>query len=148
MAGNPKHFDTVILGDSMVKGLRQHAISKARESKVQIKCFPGANLTDMKHYRIPPLSTSAPKQVVLHVGTNDIFKKDSSSIIQELCEHIKKTSPGSAITISPIITRKDDDNSEVLEVNSLLNQMCERRNYLFLTHNNIDKSAEINQVYI
>ena len=36
---------TVVIGDSMLKGfIRQHSISRATRSNVQIKCFPGARL--------------------------------------------------------------------------------------------------------
>ena len=94
---------TVVIGDSMLKGLRQHSISKATRSNVQIKCFPGARLRDMKHYSIPPLSTTKPKNVILHVGTNDLHNKKPSDIMKdarELCDQIQNTCPNSTITIS------------------------------------------------
>ena len=47
---------TVVIGDSLLKNLRQHSIGKATKSKVQVKCFPGARLQDRKHYSIPVLS--------------------------------------------------------------------------------------------
>ena len=61
-------------------------------------------------------------------------------VTEGLCDHIQNTSPKSAITISAIITRNDDKNgAKVFEVNKLLEQLCERRNYVFLAHDNTDK---------
>ena len=35
---------TIIVGDSIVKGLQQHKFAKAAKQNVQIKCFPGATV--------------------------------------------------------------------------------------------------------
>ena len=114
---------TLVMGDSMLKGLRQHSLSKATRSNVHVKCFPGAQIHHMKHYSIPPLSATKPNHVVLHIGTNDIHKKTSIDIsreTEELCDHIRNTCSVSEITISSIITRNDDkDGLKVSEVNNL-----------------------------
>ena len=106
-----------------------HYISKATRSNVPIKCFPGARLRDMKHYSIPPLSTTKPKNVILHVGTNDLHNKKPADIMKdarELCDQIQNTCPNS--TISSIITRNDDENGfKVFEVNNLLRQLCGKK---------------------
>ena len=134
---------TIVMGDSILKGLRQHTISKATKSKVQIKCFPGAKLQDMKHYSVPPLSASKPKNIILHAGTNDLHCQSSTDIAKEtgeLCIQIQNTCPDAEIVISSIITRNDDENgSKVFEVNNLLKQLCEKNNYRFLANDNIDR---------
>ena len=48
---------TVIMGYSMVKGLRQHSITKATKTKTLVTSFPGAKIKDLKHYCIPILDT-------------------------------------------------------------------------------------------
>ena len=40
---NPVKNSTVVIGDSLLKGLRQHSITKATNTKVQVKCFPVPN---------------------------------------------------------------------------------------------------------
>ena len=79
------------MGDSMLKGLRQHTILKATRSNVQIKCFGGARLRDMKHYSIPPLPTTKPKNVILHVGTNDLHNKKPADIMKDARSYVTKS---------------------------------------------------------
>ena len=96
---------TVVIGDSLLKNLRQHSIGKATKSKVQVKCFPGARLQDMKHYSIPALSAK-PKHIIVHCGTNDLRNKKTDEIVKEtneLCQLLQKESPESDTTISSII---------------------------------------------
>ena len=124
----------------MLKGLRQHTISKATRSNVQIKSFPGARLRDMKHYSIPPSSTTKPKNVILHIGTNDLHNKKPADIVKDARSYVtlQNTCPNS--TISSIITINDDENGfKVFEVNNLLRQLFEKNTYRFMTHDNIDK---------
>ena len=75
----------------MLKGLPQHTISKATRSNVQIKCFPGARLRVMKHYSIPPLSTTKPKNVILHVGTNYLHNKKPADIMKDARSYVTKS---------------------------------------------------------
>ena len=75
-----------------------------------MKGFPGARLQDMKHYSIPVLSAK-PKDIIVHCGTNDLKNKISDEIIKEVNELgqlLQKESPGSDITVSSIINRKDN----------------------------------------
>lgn len=134
---------TVVIGDSLLKGLRQHSIAKATKSKVQVKCFPGANLQDMKHYSIPALSAK-PKHIILHCGTNDLHSKKPEEIINEtgeLCNYLQKKNPDADITISSIITRKGSQENKVAEVNDLLKLLCIENDFRFLVHQNIDFSC-------
>ena len=96
----------------------------------------------MIHYSIPPLTESKPKNVILHVGTNDLHNKEPSDImkdIEDLSDLIQNTCPNTEITISSIIARTDDENGfKAFEINNLLSQLCEKYNYSFLPHDNID----------
>ena len=60
-----------ILGDSMIKMIKPPKLSRSIGEKVNIKTFPGATINDMNHY-IQPTMKKQPKQVILHVGTNDM----------------------------------------------------------------------------
>ena len=46
---------TIIVGDSMIKGLRPDKICKSVKHKTQIKSFPGATVEDLNDYIKPSL---------------------------------------------------------------------------------------------
>ena len=54
----------VILGDSTVKGLQWWKMSK-NNTKVQMKCFPGATVSDMESYAIPTVRTQVKSYYML-----------------------------------------------------------------------------------
>ena len=58
---------TIIVGDSMIKGLRPDKISKSVKHKTQIKSFPGSTVEDLTDYIKPSLKRK-PKNIILHVG--------------------------------------------------------------------------------
>ena len=66
----------IIVGDSIIKGLRRDLLSWVAKRPVTVRSFPGATTADMKHY-LPQSLEAKPKAIVLHVGTNDL--KNSSS---------------------------------------------------------------------
>ena len=139
-ANHSPNNTTVIIGDSLLKNLRQQSIGKATKSKVQVKCFPDARLQDMKYYSVPALSAK-PKHIVVHCGTNDLKNKKPEEIVKEtneLCQLLQKESPESDITVSSIIHRKDNQGSKVDEVNNLSKSLCIGNNFRFLLHQNID----------
>ena len=41
---------TIIVGDSIVKGLRRDILSGAAKQRVTVRSFPGATSADMEHY--------------------------------------------------------------------------------------------------
>ena len=77
--------NTLVMGDSLLKNLRQHSIGKATKNKVQVKCFPGARLQEMTHYSMPALS-AMPKHIIVHCGTNYLRNKKSDEIVKEINE--------------------------------------------------------------
>lgn len=48
-----RNTKATVVGDSMVKELRQDRISRSSNDKVIIRCFPGATTDDMKDYIKP-----------------------------------------------------------------------------------------------
>ena len=134
---------TVIVGDSLLKGIRQHSITKASKTKTLVKCFPGSKINDMKHYCIPVLGTK-PKHAIIHCGTNDLRASSSQEITKqmgELCELIIDNCPDTHITISSLLTRSDKEGKKVAEVNNKLKLLCSENNFSFLLHSNIDKEC-------
>ena len=136
----------IIVGDSLLKHLKQQKISKSTNTKTRVKSFPGANIQDMKDY-IKPALRNNPDRIILHVGTNDLRSKDATSIVNEvheLCKEIKKNKPATQITISEIISREDNHmlQTKVSDVNNLLKSLIKKPEiYGLLSHNNIDKKG-------
>ena len=97
-------------------------LSRSIGEKVNIKTFPGATINDMNHY-IQPTMKKQPKLVILHVGTNDIQRKEPDEIVAEmksLCQGIVSQSL-SKIAISEVIKRQDPViNIKIDKTNSLL----------------------------
>ncbi|CAB4027463.1 Scavenger receptor cysteine-rich type 1 M130 [Paramuricea clavata] len=74
-----------ILGDSMIKMIKPPKLSRSIGEKVNIKTFPGATINNMNHY-IQPTMKKQPKLVILHVGTNDIQRKEPDEIVPKVCQ--------------------------------------------------------------
>lgn len=68
-----------ILGDSMIKMLKPSRLQRSIGKKTVVKTFPGASVADMKHYVKPTLEKN-PELIILHVGTNDIPKKNQKKL--------------------------------------------------------------------
>ena len=72
---------TLIIGDSLLSGLRGYKMSKQKTMK--IRTFPGATIGDTKFFIIPHLRKS-PDKIVLHVGTNDAPHATSKEIFNAI----------------------------------------------------------------
>ena len=131
----------VILGDSMIKMVQSSKLSRSAGQRVQIKTFPGATTTDMKHYVQPTLHTKR-KTILLHVGTNDIQHKEPKEIVEDmksLCEGIVGRNSSCEIAISEIVRRQDSAlNIKIHETNKLLSNLCEEFNWYYISHSNIN----------
>ena len=80
----PKNMHkTVIVGDSIVKGLQQHKLGKAAKHNVGVKCFPGATVPDMNDY-VKPVLRKKPNTIILHVETNNTANIEASKIINDI----------------------------------------------------------------
>ena len=66
----------LIIGDSMVKGIKRWKINKKMKfTNPCVNCFPGANTSDMKHYAKPPAKKNPNSElVIIHTGTNDLSR--------------------------------------------------------------------------
>ena len=76
-----KKGTVLIVGDSVVSGLRESKMSFRRNIKVRF--FPGARIQDMCYYLVPLLRKRTNK-VILHVGTNDAPHIRADEILEEL----------------------------------------------------------------
>ena len=105
--------ETIIIGDSIIKGLRRDLLSRAAKRRVTVRSFPGATTTDMKHYLQLCVELN-PKMIILHTGTNDLKSSTSPREVAEkivdLGNMITSRSPDTQLTISSLTTRLDEDS--------------------------------------
>lgn len=81
----------VILGDSVVKGLQWWKMSR-NNTRVQLKCFPGATVSDLESYAIPTLC-SDPNDITDQTDTNDLRHRSSQDVgqdIMNLCDDLSQ----------------------------------------------------------
>ena len=128
-----------ILGDSMVKDIKQWDIQKSVPNfQVFSKTFPGANTKDMNDY-VKPSMHHQPDIIFLHTGTNDLrFNLSPHEIavgIMELASSMKNND--NHVVVSSIIVRGDNLNEKAAEVNSHLLRMCEESNIGYKDNGNI-----------
>jgi len=134
----------VILGDSMMKGIKGFEIS-SKDQKVVVKSFSGATVDCMKDYVKPTISTQ-PGLVVLHCGTKNLRKPvKAKTIASNILDLAIVVSEKSSFIISGIIPRGDNLYAKAIQVNQLLNGMCAERNIRFIDHSNIDPKAHLNR---
>ena len=59
-----------------------------------------------------------------------------------LCDFIVEKCPDIHITVSSLITRNDDQDKKVTEVNTQLQSLCLQNDLSFLLHDNLDKKCD------
>ena len=131
--------NVAIVGDSMLKYINPSKLRKSTKCNIQVKTFPGAKVSDMKHYIKPTLSRT-PDCLIMHIGTNDLKNSSPSEIsssISSLGQEIRKEVPNTNLVISEVIIRNDDPslNVKISELNKNLAQVCANNNWDFITHN-------------
>ena len=136
--------DTIIIGDSMVKGLRSDKISKSVKHKTQVKSFPGSTVEDLTDYIKPSLKRN-PKNIIIHVGSKDLKRKRAKDIaksIEKVCQSIKSEYPQTSISVSEIIHREDNHDlaAKAMAVNKELARYSEQEKFYLVKNGNIDKS--------
>ena len=66
-----KKGTTLIIGDSILSGLREYKMS--RRKTIKVRTFPGATINDMKFFAVLLLKKK-PDKVIIHVGTMKCLK--------------------------------------------------------------------------
>ena len=109
----PQRNDTtVIVGDSIIKGLRNDLLSRAIQRRVTVRSFPGASSSDMKHYLQPSLQLE-PSEITLHAGTNDLRDSSPRAVAEKLVDLgnlVSSSSPSTKVTIAALSQRFDDES--------------------------------------
>ena len=74
-----KDNTTLIIGDSMLYGLEENKLKR----KTKVRIFRGSTIEDMHHY-VTPLLNKKPKNIILHVGTNNCVQDNSDQVFDKL----------------------------------------------------------------
>ena len=141
-----KYRSTTIIGDSIVRDIKQHKMRKALpENKIFVKSFSGATTECLEHY-IQPSLRYKPDLIIIHCGTNDLRSEKSSKII---AEDIVKLAIGvkteeNEVMVSGIVQRNDNLNSKGMQVNDFLKLLSSERNIGFIDNSAIDTKKHLN----
>ena len=142
----PQRNDTaVIIGDSIIKGLRNDLLSRATQRRVTVRSFPGASSSDMKHYLQPSLQLK-PSEIILHAGTNDLRDSSSPAVVEKLVDLgnlISSSPPSTKVTISALTQRFDDESlgKKVTECNKVIKSFCNQNGWVLVQHPSLDLSC-------
>ena len=112
---------SLIVGDSMIAGLREAQLSRNR--KVIVRFFLRAKMKDFYYYLVPLLKKK-PDNIIIHFGTNDAPYKNEDEIYKELKsikDFINKRHPSCKVYISAPILRLDNKNA-----NSILKKYVDK----------------------
>ncbi len=139
--------DAIIVGDSMLKFIDARRLRNGTNKNVAVKTFPGAKVEDMMYY-VKPTLKKHPKQLIIHVGTNDMSTTSAKEItksISALGDAIIADEPGIDLTFSEVVSRNDDKGlaDKVKLVNESLDKLCTQKNWGFISHKNI-KAIHLN----
>ena len=146
----PNHLKKVIIaGDSTLKYLQSHKMSKNSQDK--IATFPGCttHAQGMADH-IKPLLRRNPDEIIIHVGTNSLRSSNTPrECAEELIDLAEAVSSESSamISISGLINRSDDEAlaSKVPDVNKVLRECCKQKNWGFVDHSNILITSHFNR---
>ena len=72
---------TLVIGDSMLAGLREAKLS--RNKKIKVRFLPHAKTEDLQYHLIPYLKKK-PDNIIIHIGTNDSRYKSEDPTYKEL----------------------------------------------------------------
>ena len=136
----------VITGDSIVKNTIGPKMSADDPNHhFIVKLFPGATVSDMEDF-VKPLTRRTPDKMILHVGTNDLRSHSTPKIIADsivnIVTQIKEDSPGTAVGISAILVRNDNNDlaAKAIQTNNILKSYCSRNRIPFLSNSNMNAS--------
>ena len=128
---------TVIAGDSILKHLNAHKMSKDN-NKVKVATFAGCTNRDIK-------------PIIIHVGTNSLRDSESPSACSDeiinLVSSIKRDATDTDVVLSSLTARSDNGYFaiQVEEVNSTLRDFCRQNQWKIITHSNIVADHHLNR---
>ena len=106
------------------------------------QCITGAKIEDLQGLISKMKHTVAYSQIVIHVGTNNIFKTNETDIIDQietLLESIKQKWPNANVIFSSIILHKTDSrkNAIINRINQEIKHLSNRLSFRFMDNTNV-----------
>ena len=132
---NKNKTNVYILGDCMVKKLNGYLLTRKIRHKhlAKVRSFSRAKISCMTGRVRPALRDINPDHIVLHAGTKDLRTENTASQIAkaiiDLATSLKND--GNPVTVFGIVSRLDELNNKVNEVNRRQVLMCKERNISF-----------------
>ena len=134
-----KKGTTLIVGDSMLAGLRETKLSRIK--RIKFRYFPGGKTKDLQYHLILYLKKD-PDNIIIHIGTKDSPHETEDFIYTELV-NVKETiikfhlNWKNIVISSPVVqTDKKEANNLLKKYNNILKQ--EEKDVIF--HKNISAS--------
>lgn len=95
---------------------------------------------------VKPFLSDKPKEIIIHVGNNDLNSSPPKKIAEEIIQldsKIKKLSPGTKVAFSSLTMRTDEEAliPKLKETIAYLKLLLYRNNFSFISHDNIDSSC-------
>ena len=103
--------NVTIIGDSIIN-YQDEGLHMNKKRIVKIRSHPRATSEDIINY-CKPIARRALDVIILHVGTNDLDKRDEDSMVENIKKiknEIVSVSPKTKVLVSLIISRYDDGN--------------------------------------
>ena len=127
----------VVVGDSMIKHINGHRLTRSKQVKCAAK--PGDNIYA---HAIGQIKEHRPTEIILHVGTNNTKDnpEDIRDMIVSVGESIKSESMTDQITLSGIIHRYGESNSERTKIkmaHGYLKEAADKHWWSFIDNSNI-----------
>ena len=102
----------LVMGDSMLNGVDERSLSN--NGMVKVRSFSGSTISDLQNYYMKPLLRKKPTKIKIHIGTNDVTEKESTSdkildALLDLKKVIESELPECEVVISIPIMRTDKE---------------------------------------
>ena len=126
---------TLIIGDSMIGGIRETQI--APRKNIKVRSFAGATVRDMKDY-VLPLLRKKPSRILVHVGTNDAVQSSADEIVEKIVglrDFIKSHLDVPVIISSPI--NRQDKNDLAIIIRNVNAKLKSLKNIDLIFNDNI-----------
>ena len=134
-----KRNKILLLADSTLSRIQMRKLNfEIKSGKAYCKYFPGTTPTEIAHYCLPTLRTDKPDAVVIHAGTNSLFKDDTQDIANEVFNFIKICRNHGVIEIfASGITYRKQYLTKVRELNKHIESMKLTLDFKFINNENI-----------
>ena len=121
-----------------MKKLNGYLLTKKIKHKVVVKVrtFTTAKVSCMQDHVKPNIRDINPKQIILHVGTNDLkTERTASQIAESMIDlTISLKNNGNMIAVSGIVASLDELNNKAAKVNNRLELIGKQRRSPYIPH--------------